>query len=181
MMPQKRNPDTTELVRAKSARIAGDFATLGSVLRPLPLGYHRDLQEDKEPVFDAADTLELVLPALIGAVETVRFDAEAMRRALDDHGLYATDIAESLVAAGVPFRDAHRRTGELLKRTAAEKRSLGDLTDDEWAAFGLPNGRSFLDPDRSVRARAMQGGPSPDSVRDQIAAIDRLLADRSRT
>ena len=113
--------------------------------------------------------------------DTVRFDAEAMRRALDDDGLYATDLAEALVAAGVPFRDAHRRTGELLKRTAAEKRSLGDLNDDEWAAFGLANGRSFLDPDRSVRARAMRGGPSPDSVRDQIASIDRLLADRSRT
>jgi len=180
MMPQKRNPDTAELARAKSARIGADFAALTSVLQGLPLGYHRDLQEDKEPVFDAADTLELVLPALVGAVDTIRFDAEAMRRALDDDGLYATDLAEALVAAGVPFRDAHRRIGELLKRTAAEKRSLDDLTDDEWKAFGLPNGRSFLDPDRSVRARAMQGGPSPDSVRDQIAAIDRLLADRSR-
>jgi argininosuccinate lyase len=181
MMPQKRNPDTAELARAKSARIGADFAALTSVLHGLPLGYHRDLQEDKEPVFDAADTLELVLPALIGAVDTIRFDAEAMRRALDDDGLYATDLAEALVATGVAFRDAHRRTGELLKRTAAEKRSLGDLTGDEWRAFGLPNGRSFLDPDRSVRARAMQGGPSPDSVRDQMAAIDRFLADRSRT
>jgi argininosuccinate lyase len=178
MMPQKRNPDTAELVRGKAARVAAGHARLAALLQGLPLGYHRDLQEDKEPLFDAADTLELVLPALIGAMATVRFDLEAMRRAAEADGLYATDLAEALVAAGLPFREAHRRTGALLKDLVVAKRSLRDLTSDEWAAFGVPEGAALLDPDHAVRARSMPGGPSPESVRAQIAALDRLLGER---
>ena len=178
IMPQKRNPDTAELARAKSARIASGFAALTSVLHGLPLGYHRDLQEDKEPAFDAADTLELVLPALVGAVDTVRFDAGAMRAAASDEGLYATDLAEALVRGGVPFREAHRRTGELLKQLAAGSRSLRDLTAEEWSSFGVPDGAALLDPDASVRARSGAGGPSPSSIADQADAIGAWLAAR---
>jgi argininosuccinate lyase len=178
MMPQKRNPDTAELARGKAARVAAGHARLAAVLQGLPLGYHRDLQEDKEPLFDAADTLELVLPALIGAVETVRFDAEAMRRAAEADGLYATDVAEALVVDGVPFREAHRRTGELLRELAAAKRSMRDLTAEEWTAFGVPQGASLLDADHAVRARAGAGGPSPESVRAQADALDALLGAR---
>jgi argininosuccinate lyase len=181
MMPQKRNPDTAELARGKAARVAAGFTQLASLLQGLPLGYHRDLQEDKEPLFDAADTLELVLPALIGAVESVRWHPEAMRRAAEADGLYATDLAEALVAAGVPFREAHRRTGELLRTLAEEKRSLRDLTDDEWAAFGVSDGAAYLDPDHAIRARTMAGGPSSDSVRSQADALERLLAERHRS
>jgi argininosuccinate lyase len=177
MMPQKRNPDTAELVRGKAARIAGDFVTLTTVTAGLPLGYHRDLQEDKEPVFDAIDTLALALPALAGAVETVRFDVEAMRAACGDPGLYATDVAEALVLGGVPFRDAHRRTGELLKRLATDERTLEDLTPQEWAAFGVPDGAALLDPDRSVAVRSGEGGPSAASVRAQCEALVDTLAD----
>jgi argininosuccinate lyase len=180
MMPQKQNPDTAELARAKAARITGDFATLAAVLQGLPLGYHRDLQEDKEPAFDAAETLELVLPALIGAMETVRFHPEAMRRAAEDPALFATDLVEALVKEGVPFREAHRRTGELLKQTAGEKRTLRDLTPEEWAAFGLIEGADYLDPERAVVARSMGGGPSPESVLTQAGALERQLADRRR-
>jgi argininosuccinate lyase len=178
MMPQKRNPDTAELARGKAARVAAGHARLAAVLQGLPLGYHRDLQEDKEPLFDAADTLELVLPALVGAVETMRFDAEAMRGAADADGLYATDVAEALVLEGVPFREAHRRTGELLKELAAAKRSMRDLSAEEWAAFGVPLGSSLLDPDHAIRARGGAGGPSPESVRAQADALDALLAAR---
>ncbi|MGE5227425.1 MAG: argininosuccinate lyase [Planctomycetaceae bacterium] len=175
MMPQKRNPDTAELARGKAARVAGDLVTLTALLQGLPLGYHRDLQEDKEPAFDAADTLDLVLPALEGAVRTVRFDAARMRAACDDEGLYATDLAEALVATRAPFREAHRRTGELLKRLAEEGRTLRSLSDEEWTAFGLPDGASLLDPDRAVAARGGPGGPSPSSVRAQADALDALL------
>jgi argininosuccinate lyase len=178
MMPQKRNPDTAELARAKAARVAASHAQLAALLQGLPLGYQRDLQEDKEPAFDAADTLELVLPALIGAVETVTFHPEAMRSAAEADGLYATDLAEALVRGGEPFRTAHRRTGELLRDLADAKRSLRDLSAGEWAAFGLPDGASLLDPDLAVRARAAPGGPSPDSVGAQADAIDRLLGER---
>ena len=175
MMPQKRNPDVAELARAKASRIGGDFATLIGLVQGLPAGYHRDLQEDKEPVFDAADTLELVLPALEGAVRTVRFDVAAMRAACSDPGLYATDLAEALVKVGVPFREGHRRTGELLKRLDAQGRGLATLSGDEWAAFGLPGGASLLDPDHAIASRGGPGGPSSSSVLAQADALRHLL------
>jgi len=181
MMPQKRNPDAAELVRAKAARIAAGFVGVTSVLHGLPLGYHRDLQEDKEPAFDAADTLERALAALVGAVDTVRFHPEQMRAAAADEGLYATDIAEALVRDGVPFREAHRRTGELLKRLATEGGTLRGLDRDAWEAFGVADGASMLDPERSVRVRTMPGGPSPASVGTQAEAIERALTARPRT
>jgi argininosuccinate lyase len=181
MMPQKRNPDTAELARGKAARVAGSFVTVTALLQGLPLGYHRDLQEDKEPAFDAAGTLELVLPALAGAVATIRFDPDAMRAACQDEGLYATDLAEALVRSGVPFRDAHRRTGELLKDLAAAGRSLRELDDEEWAGFGVPGGAALLDPDASVAARSGPGGPSSASVHAQADALVALLATRAST
>lgn len=178
MMPHKRNPDAAELVRAKASRPTARFVQLAATLQGLPLGYHRDLQEDKEPAFDAADTLELCLPAITGAVATVRFDPAAMRAACEAEALYATDLAEALVVSGVPFRDAHARTGELLKRLAAEGRSLRELAPQEWVAFGVPDGVGLLDPDRAVAARSMAGGPSPKSVLAQADAIDAALASR---
>jgi argininosuccinate lyase len=179
MMPQKRNPDVAELVRGKAGRIAGDLVTLTTLLAGLPLGYHRDLQEDKEPVFDAARTLLLVLPALEGCLATIRFNEGAMRGDARSEDLYATDLAESLVRSGVPFREAHRTTGELLKRLAGEKRGLHDMTSEEWTAFGLPDGAAMLDPDASVGARNMPGGPSPERVLEQCVAIEAILADRA--
>jgi argininosuccinate lyase len=179
MMPQKRNPDTAELARGKAARITGDLVTLTALLQGLPLGYQRDLQEDKEPVFDAVDTLGAVLPAVRGAVATLRIDTAAMRAACDDPGLYATDVAEALVRDGVAFREAHRRTGELLKRLDAEGRTLRDLDGDEWIAFGVPDGAALLDPDASIAARSGPGGPSPASVLAQCDALDALLGPKT--
>jgi len=176
MMPQKRNPDTAELARGKAARIAGDVVTLAAMLQGLPLGYQRDLQEDKEPAFDAVETLAAVARALAGAIATLRIDTAAMRAACADPGLYATDVAESLVASGVPFREAHRRTGELLKTLADDGRTLADLDDDDWATAGVPGGAALLDPDRSIAARTAPGGPSRASVEAQLAALDALLA-----
>jgi len=176
MMPHKRNPDTAELARGKAARVTGAFVTLTAMLQGLPLGYQRDLQEDKEPVFDALGTLGNVAQALTGAVETLRIDTDAMRAACDDEGLYATDLAEALVRSGVPFRDAHRRTGELLKRLEGEGRTLRDLTGEEWVAFGVADGAGMLDPDASIAARSGPGGPSKASVEAQISALDALLA-----
>jgi argininosuccinate lyase len=175
MMPQKRNPDTAELSRAKAARISAGFAGLCAVLQGLPLGYHRDLQEDKEPAFDAADTLELVIPALAGAVERVRFDTDAMRHAASDPDLFATDVAEELVRAGEPFREAHRRTGDLLRRLDSGGRSLADLTAEEWRSFGLPDGARLLDPDRAIAARSGPGGPSAVAVNEQTTTIERAV------
>jgi len=175
MMPQKRNPDTAELARGKAARIAGDFVSLAAMLHGLPLGYQRDLQEDKEPAFDALETLGLTARALAGAIATLRIDTTAMRAASADPGLYATDVAEVLVTRGVPFREAHRRTGVLVKTLADNGRTLGDLDDIEWEEFGVPDGAALLDPDRSIAARTAPGGPSHGSVVAQLAALDALL------
>jgi argininosuccinate lyase len=169
-MPQKRNPDVAELARAKAGRVLGDLVAVSSALHGLPLGYHRDLQEDKEAVFDAADTLEVVLPALAGCVETMTFHPEAMRAAAAAPGLFATDLAEALVLRGVAFREAHRRVGELLRRLETEDLSFSALSPDDWATLGLPGGADLLDADRAVRARAMPGGPSPELERRIAAA-----------
>jgi argininosuccinate lyase len=177
MMPQKRNPDTAELARAKAARVTGAFVTLTAMLQGLPLGYQRDLQEDKEPVFDALGTLGNVVRALTGAVATLRIDTRALRAACADPGLYATDLAEALVRSGEPFREAHRRTGTLLKELADSGRSLRDVTEEEWVAFGDADGAAMLDPDASIAARSGPGGPSRASVDAQLAALDALLAD----
>jgi argininosuccinate lyase len=175
MMPNKRNPDVAELARAKAGRLLGDLVALSATLQGLPLGYHRDLQEDKQPAFDAADTLESVLMALAGCVETLTFHPEAMREATLAEDLYATDLAEALVRTGVPFREAHRRVGELLRRLQTEARTVRTISPDEWGDLGLPEGAALLDADRSVRARSIPGGPSPQSVRAQAAAIERVL------
>jgi argininosuccinate lyase len=176
MMPHKRNPDVAELARAKAGRVLGDLVAVSTVLHGLPLGYHRDLQEDKEAVFDAADTLEAAGAALAGCVATLTFHPNAMRRSADADGLYATDIAEALVSSDVSFREAHERVGRLVASLETEERSLRDLSAEEWTAFGVPNGAELLDAARSVRARAAPGGPSAESVRQQIEAIERLLA-----
>jgi argininosuccinate lyase len=178
MMPQKRNPDIAELVRAKATRPASEFARLAAVLSGLPLGYHRDFQEDKEPVFNSADTLERTLPALAGCLETATFDAGAMLRAAEAPELYATDVAEALVANGVPFREAHRTVGELLRDLAGDGRTLRDLSSAEWAEVGLPDGASLLDPRHAVDARSMPGGPSRASVEAQLDTLERALSDR---
>ncbi|HEX3299541.1 MAG TPA: argininosuccinate lyase [Actinomycetota bacterium] len=175
MMPQKRNPDTAELARGKAARIAGDFVTLAAMLQGLPLGYQRDLQEDKEPAFDALGTVAQVARALSGAVATMRIDTAAMRAACLDPSLYATDIAEALVKTNIPFREAHRKTGELLKTLADDGKTLADLDDDGWNDVGVPDGAALLDPDRSIAARTAPGGPSRASVEAQLAALDALL------
>jgi argininosuccinate lyase len=178
MMPQKRNPDVAELARGKAARLLGDFATVTAMLDGLPLGYHRDFQEDKEPTFDAVDTVEVVLAALAGCLETMRADVQVMRAAASSPELYATDVAEALVRVGVSFRDAHHRIGELLRSLDTDGRTLADLSGAEWRELGLPDGAELLDPDRSVLARSGPGGPSPASVEDQCERIDRLLSAR---
>ena len=120
-----------------------------------------------------------MLPALSGAVRTIRFYPEAMRAACSAEGLYATDVSEALVARGMPFREAHRRTGELLKSLSRQGRSMSELTEEEWGELGVSGGASLLDPDRSVRARSMAGGPSPESVRAQAVAAGEALAKRT--
>lgn len=174
MMPQKRNPDVAELARGKAGRVLGDYVRLATVLKGLPLAYARDLQEDKEAVFDAHDALLPALEALTGMIETLPFDTERMARAADDPGLLATDLAEHLVAKGVPFREAHAAIGAVVAKLEAEGRTLADVKPDEWRELDPrldEETGALLDAELSISRRSGPGGPSPNSVRAQAAAL----------
>jgi argininosuccinate lyase len=182
LMPQKKNPDIAELARGRSGRVIGDLVALLTMLKGLPLTYNRDLQEDKEPLFDAVDSAAATLRMLAELVAVVEFDVAAMRRAASDPTLQATDVAEHLVANGVPFREAHTIVGELVARTLAAGRTLADLDIDEWHAASdrfTPNVGRLFDPDAALRRRDVPGGPGPQSVARQLSR-GRSLAARTR-
>ena len=179
LMPQKKNADVAELARGRSSRVIGDLVALLTVLKGLPLTYNRDLQEDKEPLFDAVDTAGATLRMLTEVVTVVRFDVEAMRRAASDPALQATDAAEHLVARGVAFREAHTIVGALVARTLAEGRTLAEVEFDEWRAASDrfdPSVRELFDPDAALRRRDVPGGPGPRSVTRQLTRGRALVA-----
>jgi argininosuccinate lyase len=182
IMPQKKNPDIAELARGKSGRLIGNLTGLLATLKALPLAYNRDLQEDKEPVFDSVAQLELLLPAMAGLVGTLRFDVDRMAALAPAGYTLATDIAEWLVRNGVPFRVAHETAGATVR--AAEQRgvALQDLTDDELAAISAaltPKVRDVLTVAGSVSSRNARGGTAPVRVADQLAGV-RQRAERLR-
>ena len=171
IMPQKRNPDVAELVRGKTGRVVGDLVTLLTLLKGLPLTYNRDLQEDKEPVFDAVDTLETVLPAVTGAVTSLTFDRDRLEAAAAGGFSLATDLAEELVRRGVPFREAHEVVGELVRVAEAKGGDLDVLTGEELAAAHPTLDRGvagLLDVEQAVTRRASSLGTAPGSVRAQL-------------
>jgi argininosuccinate lyase len=179
IMPQKRNPDAAELVRGHSGRIVGGLVSLMVTMKGLPLAYSKDMQDDKEPVFEARDLLMLSLEALAGMIETVEFVPERMRAAAAQGYSTATDLADWLVReADVPFREAHHITGRAVK--AAEERGCGlsELPLDALQAIdGRIDQRVFdvLSVDASVRSRTSYGGTAPTRVREQITAAKEAL------
>jgi argininosuccinate lyase len=180
MMPQKKNPDIAELVRGKAGRLIGDLTGLLATLKGLPLAYNRDLQEDKEPLFDAVDQVALGLSALTGLLATVRFDTDAMRAAADAPHLAATDLAEQLVLRGRPFREAHAIVGALVRDSFERHVPLADLVAAH-PAFedGDP---AILEPGVSVSRRSSPGGAGPGAVEPQLERFRaQLAADEDRT
>jgi argininosuccinate lyase len=174
IMPQKKNPDVAELARGKSGRLIGNLAGLLATLKAQPLAYNRDLQEDKEPLFDSVEQLELLLPAFAGMVATLRFDVDRMASLAPAGFTLATDIAEWLVRQGVPFRVAHEAAGACVR--AAESRGVGleDLTDDEFLAISpalTSEVRSVLTVEGSIASRDAHGGTAPVRVREQLDAL----------
>jgi argininosuccinate lyase len=174
IMPQKKNPDVAELARGKSGRLIGNLAGLLATLKAQPLAYNRDLQEDKEPLFDSVEQLELLLPAFAGMVATLRFDVDRMASLAPAGFTLATDIAEWLVRQGVPFRVAHEAAGACVR--AAETRGVGleDLTDAEFAEISpslTPDVRSVLTVEGSIASRNAHGGTAPVRVREQLDAL----------
>jgi argininosuccinate lyase len=179
IMPQKKNPDVAELARGKSGRLIGDLTGLLATLKGLPLAYNRDLQEDKEPVFDAADTLELLLPAVSGMIATATFNTERMAELAPLGFALATDIAEWLVKQGVPFRVAHELSGEAVAIAESRGVELWDLTDEDYAGISehlTPEVRSVLSTEGSLNARSGQGGTAPAAVAQQLSALKETVA-----
>ncbi|MEP9364863.1 argininosuccinate lyase [Nocardioides sp. CN2-186] len=182
IMPQKKNPDIAELARGKSGRLIGNLAGLMATLKALPLAYNRDLQEDKEPVFDSVDTLEVLLPAFSGMVATLTFNAERMAELAPQGFSLATDIAEWLVREGVPFRIAHEVAGACVRRCEELGIELADLTDEQFAEISpalTPAVRDVLTVEGSVASRDGHGGTAPIRVGEQLSDLAALV-DRHR-
>ncbi|MER8027162.1 argininosuccinate lyase [Glutamicibacter protophormiae] len=178
IMPQKKNPDIAELARGKAGRLIGDLTGLLATLKALPLAYNRDLQEDKEPVFDAADTLEILLPAVAGMIQTLTFNTERMADLAPQGFALATDIAEWLVRQGVPFRDAHELSGAAVQLAESRGVELWDLSDADYAGISehlTPAVREVLSTEGSLNARNGQGGTAPSAVAQQIVEFERQL------
>jgi argininosuccinate lyase len=174
IMPQKKNPDVAELARGKAGRLIGNLAGLLATLKGLPLAYNRDLQEDKEPLFDSLDQLTVLLPAFVGLVETLRFDTARMAALAPAGFALATDVAEWLVRAGVPFREAHEITGALVRACEARGVDLDGLSDAELAQVSprlTPEVRGVLSVPGAVAARTGRGGTAPVRVAEQLAEL----------
>lgn len=184
IMPQKKNPDIAELARGKAGRLIGNLTGLLATLKAQPLAYNRDLQEDKEPLFDSVAQLELLLPAMAGLVATLGFDVDRMAALAPAGYTLATDIAEWLVRRGVPFRVAHESAGAAVR--VAESRGVGleELTDSELAEISpqlTSEVREVLTVTGSVAARNARGGTAPERVADQLAKVRESASDLRRT
>lgn len=183
MMPQKKNPDIAELARGKSGRLIGNLTGLLTTLKALPLAYNRDLQEDKEPVFDSAETLLVTLPAMAGLLAHLEFDYDRMESLATAGYSLATDVADWLVVRGIAFREAHEISGALVR--ACEQRGVGldELTDDEYVAVSPhldPSVRDILSAGESVSKKNGPSGTAPQSVAVQRESLARLIGDLDR-
>jgi argininosuccinate lyase len=174
MLPQKKNPDIAELARGKAGRIIGDLAGLLATLKGLPLAYNRDLQEDKEPLFDAVEQVQLALTAITGMLATLEFRTDRMQAAADSPYAAATDLAELLVAQGTPFRDAHAIVGALVRRALAGEGALAALVEAE-SSLG-PEAARLLEPGVAVTRRTTPGGAGPVPVAAQLGRFRAQLA-----
>jgi argininosuccinate lyase len=182
IMPQKKNPDMPELVRGKTGRVVGDLVNLLMMVKGLPLAYNRDLQEDKQPTFDAFDTVSDCVAILSGAIESASFDRERMAAALKDGFVDATEVADWLAARGVPFREAHHVSGRLVQQAVQEGKTLSELPLEAYKKqHGAFDASIFeaLDMDTAVERRSVFGGPARARVREAISDWRRRLQSRS--
>lgn len=177
MMPQKKNPDSMELIRGKAGRMIGNYTALFTLVKGAPLSYSRDLQEDKEPVFDSVKTIKVLLRVMNEAILSATWNFENMRNKMLP-ALLATDLADLLVESGIPFRDAHHIVGHLVGEAAKQKMEFTDLSDEIWEKAGVPNVEQIkkqLTFEFSVSRRNIEGGTGPDSVKAQFEKAKKLL------
>jgi argininosuccinate lyase len=178
LMPQKKNPDAAELLRAKAPRLVGKLTTLHGVLHGLPLTYNKDLQEDKEPLFDSIDTLELCLSVAVSMLRGIEFRRERMAEAASDQFIAATDVADLLVRRGVPFREAHGIVGGVVRAAVEQGKQLSELTGDELGELAPQlDGEYYelLSEGAWLESKVSEGGTSLARVRDQLARARRAL------
>jgi len=178
IMPQKKNPDVAELVRGKTGRVYGDLTALLTLMKGLPLTYNRDLQEDKEPLFDASDTIQLSLAVVTGMVPSIRVRSDAMAAAVQEGFLEATDVADYLVGKGMPFREAHGVVGRIVLHCEKHGKRLPELATEEFRSFSSlfeSDVRRILDPESILRRRDNLGGTAPRRVRSAIRAARKSL------
>jgi argininosuccinate lyase len=182
IMPQKKNPDVAELTRGKAGRLIGNLTGLLATLKAQPLAYNRDLQEDKEPVFDSVEQLELLFPAIAGMLATLTFHTDRLAELAPAGFTLATDIAEWLVRQGVPFRVAHEAAGESVRVAEGRGVGLDELTDEEFRTINpalTPAVREVLTVEGSVRSRNARGGTAPERVAEQLERlVDRVTTVR---
>jgi argininosuccinate lyase len=178
IMPQKKNADVAELARGKAGRLIGNLVTVLTMLKGLPLAYDRDMQEDKEPTFDAVDTLQLVLPALAGMVSTMTVRVDRLVAAAPGGYSLATEVADWLVRRGVPFREAHEVTGQLVALCVSRDCALDEVSDEDLRRVSEhlePEVRDVLSVRSALAARTTPGSTGPGPVADQLAMVtDRL-------
>ena len=182
IMPQKKNPDVAELVRGKTGRVYGDLMSLLTTMKGIPLAYNKDMQEDKEPVFDAIDTVEMCIPVFSAMIDTMRVLPENMRKAAGRGFINATDCADYLTKKGMPFRDAYTVTGKLVAACTAQGKTLEDLTIDELkASSGLFDEDVYeaINLENCMALRASYGGPAVSETTRQIEAIEAFVAARN--
>ncbi len=182
IMPQKKNPDMAELVRGKTGRVYGDLMGLLTVMKGLPLAYNKDMQEDKEPVFDALDTVELCLPVFTGMIETMTVLPENMRKAAGRGFINATDCADYLTKKGMPFRDAYTAAGQLVASCAAQGKTLEELALEELQAVSPLFGEDVYEALKLENCMALRrsfGGPAEGETARQIQEIEAFLRARS--
>lgn len=179
IMPQKKNPDIAELARGKAGRLIGNLTSVLAMLKGLPFAYNRDLQEDKEPLFNSIDTLALVIPAFTGMVATTNFDRAKMSASASTGFSLATEIADFLVRAGIPFALAHEAAGKCVHLCESTKRELHELTDVEFDSIHpdlTPEVRKVLTVDGALSSRTTFGGTAPKNVAEQIARLESKIA-----
>ena len=182
IMPQKKNPDVAELVRGKTGRVYGDLMSLLTTMKGIPLAYNKDMQEDKEPVFDAIDTVQMCVPVFAAMIDTMRVLPDNMRKAAGRGFINATDCADYLTKKGMPFRDAYTVTGKLVASCTAQGKTLEDLTMEELKAVSELFDEDVYDAlnlENCMALRASYGGPAISETTRQIEAIEAFVAERT--
>jgi argininosuccinate lyase len=180
LMPQKKNPDAMELARSKIGRLTGNLVALLTLIKGLPMTYNKDLQEDKLPLFDSLDTLDITLQVVSGAIRTLRVNAQRMSGALDP-AMLATDVAEYLVRKRVPFREAHHLSGRAVALSEQRSVPMNALSDEDWRSISpyfTPDVRNVFSFTQSVASRDVAGGTSPRAIREQLDEATAWLRQR---